>query len=116
MSLDPSDFFDPETLAALRSIRRDRKLTIAAGARPWIVPGNDSEGLPAHFIACIDVGNNGVLAGSPALPDERDEAIVTLLLKAILDPDQGSPRLPRRVIVEDQAIAKAIEPSLRRVG
>ena len=42
MTLDPEEFFDQETMAALRGLRRDRKLTIGGGVRPWGVRSDDT--------------------------------------------------------------------------
>jgi hypothetical protein len=117
MALDPDDFFDEETMTALRALRRDRKLTIGGGARSWGVPAEDTGVELAHFVAYMDLENKDVLSGSAALADERDEALVAMLLQAILQPDRPArPRLPRRVIVEEQTIAQTIERPLRRLG
>jgi hypothetical protein len=114
MSIDVEQFFDSETLAALRGLKRDRTLTIVAGARSWVDPELD---IPAAFVVCLDPETNQVLTASPTLQDEQDEAIVGLLLKAMLSPDgRAAPRLPRRVIVEDPDLAKAIERPLSRLN
>lgn len=117
MEVDVNEFFDKETLAALRSLRRDRKLTIGAGGRPWVGGADDADAELPCFVCCMDLDAGRILSGSTAPSEDQDQALVAMLIKAMLEPEKPAPaRLPRRVIVEEQAIARAIEPPLGRLG
>jgi len=100
------DYFDASTMAALRALRRDRKLTIAGGWRPAPHPDEETGEPLGDVIVWLDRDADRPLGSSSATPEERTAALVDGLIGAMLDPaDDLPPRLPRRVVVEEPELA-----------
>ena len=111
------DLFDAPTMAQLRALRRDRSLTIGGGSRPFPDLDDATGGLLTELITWIDMGENRVLSGCRATPDSRAHDLVATLIDAMLEPDElASPRLSRRIVVEEPELANQLRRPLSRLG
>lgn len=111
MTLEVEEFFDNRTLAALRSLRRDRKLTIGAGVRAWGVPAEDSGVELTHFIALHRPRPQARPLRELCAGGRAHEALVAMLHPG----EPGRPRL-RRAQFCTMAWVEVPDPCQRRPG
>lgn len=111
-----SDLFDRETMAELRALRKDRKLVIGVGCRPYGLRDEETGVLLNDLVVCVELPSLAMRSHGPMGDAPRDDALIGALILAMLDPDEGEPRLPRRIVIEEQGLAREIRPVLNRLG